>query len=106
MNLCISAHHIELTDALEQYVKEKTEKILDHFEIVSIHFRLVAEPNTKVARADIQVKGKTLHVEEAHTDMYAAIDKLISALHTTLAKAKEKTGSKHKANKSERDCSE
>ena len=94
MNLNISAHHLDLTEALESYVKEKIGKLDGHFDIVSMHLRLVSEPEGKLAKADIQLKGRKLHVEEAHGDMYAAIDKLAAALHTALAKAKDKTGSK------------
>ena len=96
MNVCISAHHIEMTVALEDYVKEKMQKLWQHFEIISARFRLVADPAKKIAQADIQIKGKTVHIEESHEDMYAAIDKLINVLHQVLAKTKEKVKRKNR----------
>lgn len=91
MNLNISARHFDLTPAMESYAKSKFEKVWKHFEIVSAHLRLAdGDGGTKLAQADIHIKGKDLHIEERDGDLYCAIDKLVSASHLALKKAKEK----------------
>lgn len=91
MNLTISARHFDLTPAMESYAKSKFEKVWSHFEIVSAHLRLAdADGGAKLAQADIHVKGRDLHIEERDSDLYAAIDKLVSASHVKLKRVKEK----------------
>lgn len=91
MNITITARHFELTPAVESYARGKFEKVWKHFEILSAQLRLSAgEGGTKSASADIRIKGKDVHIEEREEDLYAAIDKLASASHLALSKAKEK----------------
>ena len=91
MNINISTRNFELTPAMESYAKTKFEKVWKHFDIVSAHLRLAdGDGGTKLAQADIHIKGKDLHIEERDADLYCAIDKLMSASHLALKKAKEK----------------
>lgn len=90
MNLTISARHLDLTEALENYVKLKLERVWSHFSIISATLRLANDQNKSVASADIAIKGKTLHIEESNEDMYAAIDRLVDAMHEALRKVKER----------------
>lgn len=91
MNLTISARHLDLTEALEAYVKTKLERVWSHFAIISATLRLATDQNKKIASADIAIKGKVLHIEESSEDMYAAIDRLVDAMHEALRKVKERS---------------
>lgn len=91
MNLTTTARHFKLTPAIEAYAKGKFEKVWGHFEIISAQLRLVdGDGGMRTAQADIQIKGKTLHIEEADHNLYAAIDKLVDASHHALKRVKEK----------------
>lgn len=93
MNLNISARHVELTPAMESYAKSKFERVWKHFDVVSAHLRLIDEPSAKgekIAQADVRIKGKAIHLQEAHSDLYAAIDALADRAHLALSKEKEK----------------
>lgn len=100
MNLTISARHLDLTAALEDYVKNKLAKVWNHFSVISATLRLASDQNKKIASADITIKGKVLHIEESSEDMYAAIDRLVDAMHEALRKVKEKA-SKHRGRRGE-----
>jgi putative sigma-54 modulation protein len=91
MQLNISGHHIELTDALRSYVNEKFQRIERHFEnVIHIHVILSVEKLEQKAEATMQVNGAKIHAEESHHDLYAAIDGLIDKLDRQVLRHKEK----------------
>lgn len=92
MQITISGHHIELTDALRNYVNEKFERIERHFEnVINIHVILSVEKLEQKAEATMQVNGAKIHAEDARDDLYAAIDGLIDKLDRQVLRHKEKT---------------
>lgn len=97
MNLNISADRMELTPAMEEYVKAKTQKLWDHFEMISAHVRLSHDHELFVARADWAIAGKPIHIAESHADMYAAIDKLMKRSHENLTREKGRKAPAKKA---------
>ena len=84
MNLTISGHHLEVTPALRGYVTSKLERISRHFDqVVDINVLLTVEKlaekeRRQKAEVTLHVKGKDIYVEQAHEDLYAAIDQLMS----------------------------
>lgn len=94
MQLSISGHHVELTDALRTYVGEKIQKIERHFDnVINIHVILSVEKLEQRAEATMQVNGAKIHAEETQSDLYAAIDGLIDKLDRQVLRHKEKTQS-------------
>lgn len=91
MQINISGHHIEITEAMRAYVLEKFEKLERHFEhITSIHVILEVEKNRQTAEATIHIKGGELFANATSEDLYAAIDMLIDKLDRQILKHKEK----------------
>ncbi|MCC5887889.1 MAG: ribosome-associated translation inhibitor RaiA [Gammaproteobacteria bacterium] len=91
MQISISGHHIEVTEAMRAYVLEKFEKLERHFEhITSIHVILEVEKNRQTAEATIHIKGGELFANATSEDLYAAIDMLIDKLDRQILKHKEK----------------
>lgn len=91
MQINISGHHIEITEAMRAYVLEKFEKLERHFEhITSIHVILEVEKNRQTAEATIHIKGGELFADATKEDLYAAIDMLIDKLDRQILKHKEK----------------
>lgn len=91
MQINISGHHIEITEAMRAYVLEKFEKLERHFEhITSIHVILEVEKNRQTAEATIHIKGSELFADATKEDLYAAIDMLIDKLDRQILKHKEK----------------
>lgn len=91
MQLNVSGHHIEITDALRQYVESKMERLERHCELVSdIHCILSVEKLRHKAEAKVNVNGDTVFAEATEEDMYAAIDSLVDKLDRRVRKHKEK----------------
>ena len=91
MQLNITGQHIEVTDALHDYVKEKIEKVQRHFDhVTTTHVVLSVEKTRQRAEATINASGATIHANSEDEDMYAAIDALSSKLDRQVIKHKEK----------------
>jgi putative sigma-54 modulation protein len=91
MQMNVSGHHIEITDALRQYTESKMERLERHCELVSdIHCILSVEKLRHKAEAKVNVNGDTVFAEATEEDMYAAIDSLVDKLDRRVRKHKEK----------------
>ncbi len=91
MQINISGHHVDVTEAMRQYVLEKFDKLARHSEqITNVHVILEVEKNRQTAEATIHVKGGELFADATSEDLYAAIDMLIDKLDRQLIKHKEK----------------
>jgi len=91
MQLNVSGHHIDVTDALRGYVEQKIEKIERHFDLVSdINCVLTVEKLRHKAEARVNVNGGTIYADNTEEDMYAAIDGLVDKLERRVRKYKEK----------------
>lgn len=91
MQLNVSGHHVEVTDALRGYVESKIEKIERHFDLVSdVNCILTVEKLRHKAEATIKVNGGTIYADNTEEDMYAAIDGLVDKLDRRVKKYKEK----------------
>lgn len=96
MNLTISGHHLEVTQALREHVTSKLDRVTRHFDQVVDMKVLLTLDNSKEkdkrqrAECTIHVKGNDIHAESAHEDLYAAIDELVDKLDRQINKHKEK----------------
>ncbi|MBO4330234.1 MAG: ribosome-associated translation inhibitor RaiA [Rhodocyclaceae bacterium] len=91
MNLKISGHHLEVTDALHDYVTSKLERIIRHFDnVTSVNVILSVEKLNQKAEVTVHVRGKDIYVESIDADMYAAIDSMIDKLDRQVIKYKQK----------------
>lgn len=97
MQITISGHHVEITDALRGYVTSKLEKLERHFDQVSnIDVILSVEKLVQKAEATVPVNGQNLFANAEDQDMYAAIDALVDKLDRQIIKRKEKVTNHHR----------
>lgn len=96
MQLEISGHHIDVTDALKDYVQSKMARIERHFDNV-IDAEVVLEVAKAGHSAEVTMKlsGKRLHAEATASDMYAAIDSMVDKLDRQTCRYKEKARDHH-----------
>jgi len=91
MQVNVSGHHLEVTDALKSYVDTKLDKLERHFErITNVNVILSVEKQRQKAEATIRISGGEVYADSAAEDLYAAIDSLADKLDRQLIKQKEK----------------
>ena len=97
MQINITGHHIDITDALREKVTEKLAKLERHFDhVTNVHVILTVEKNIQKAEATVHVSGTDLFAHHETEDMYASIDGLLDKLDRQIIKHKEKIGSHNK----------
>lgn len=93
MQVSVTGHHIEVTEALKAHVDAKFEKLARHFDnVTDVHVILTVEKLIQKAEATLQLSGAKLFAEDHQEDMYAAIDNMVDKLERQITKHKEKTG--------------
>ena len=96
MQLSISGHHVDVTDALKSYVEEKLKKLERHYDhITNTHVILTVEKLEQRAEATVHISGAEVFADAHCEDMYAAIDKLTDKLDRQILKHKEKLQDRH-----------
>ncbi len=94
MQLIITGHHLEVTEALKAHIHSKFEKLARHSDnVADVHVILSVEKLIQKAEATLQVSGENFFAEDHQEDMYDAIDELVDKLDRQITKHKEKTGS-------------
>ncbi|MBN2647395.1 MAG: ribosome-associated translation inhibitor RaiA [Thiotrichales bacterium] len=94
MQINITGHHIDVTDALRNYVSEKLEKLERHFDhVTNVHVILTVNKQSQIAEATVHVSGADLFAQDDTDNMYASIDGMLDKLDRQIIKHKEKIGS-------------
>lgn len=97
MQINLTGHHIDVTDALKGYVDTKFERLARHFDhVINAHVILSVEKLAQKAEATLHINGSKVFADSVHEDMYAAIDGLIDKLDRQVLRHKEKK-SDHRA---------
>lgn len=98
MNLKITGHHLEITDSLHDFIRQRFQRISRHFDqVLDTHVTLGIEHDTHRAEATIHVQGNHLHAHANGDDMYAAIDALTGKLDRQILKHKGKRKDHHQS---------
>lgn len=94
MQINITGHHVELTDALRDYVNKKFKKLERHFDhVTNVQVVLTVEKQGQKAEANMHLAGQEIFGSHITSDMYASIDGLMDKLDRQIIKHKEKIGS-------------
>lgn len=96
MQLNVTGHHVEVTDALRDYVSTKMQKIEKHYDhVTNVHCILTVNKLRHKAEVTANLRGARLHAEATEGDMYAAIDGMADKLDRRIIKHKEKQCDHH-----------
>ena len=91
MQINLTGHHLDLTDALRNYVTDKFQRPERHFDYINnVHVILEVDKVRQKAEAKLNVNGGELFATSEEEVMYAAIDSLVDKLDRQVIKHKEK----------------
>jgi putative sigma-54 modulation protein len=97
MKLLIQGNNIVVTEAINNYVKEKLEKAVKHFQnlttTVDVHLSVAKNPrinNSHKAEVTVHANGTVIRAQENSGDLYASIDLVADKIARQLRKYKEK----------------
>ena len=97
MQIEITGHHLEVTDSLSNYIREKADRLMRHFDqVINIHFILEVQKQQHKAEASLRVSGNQIFADATSDTMYAAIDALMDKLDRQIVKHKEKLKNHHR----------
>jgi putative sigma-54 modulation protein len=92
MNLNITGHHIEVTPAIREYVTNKLDRVIRHFDhVTSTHVILSVDKLVQKAEVTLHVKGRDIYADATDSNLYASIDLMTDKLDRQIVKHKEKT---------------
>ena len=97
MKLVIQGKNIEITEAIREYVHQKIEKAVAHFQAltteVDVHLSVARNPRInprQTAEVTIYANGTVVRAEESSESLYASIDLVANKIARQLRKYKEK----------------
>ena len=101
MKLVIQGKNIDITDAIREYVTQKIEKAVSHFQNltmeVDVHLSVSRNPRittNQSAEVTIYANGTVIRAQESSESMYASVDLVADKIARQLRKYKEKRNSK------------
>lgn len=98
MQINITGHHIEVTEALRNYTENKFERLERHFDkLANIHVVLSVEKMRQKADATLRLSGTDVFASAENEDMYVAIDDLVDKLDRQIKKHREKLTDHHRS---------
>lgn len=91
MQINLTGHHVEITEALRASVNTKFTKLEKHFDqINNVYVVLTIEKNNQIAEATVNLSGTEVHAKADNADMYTSIDRLVDKLDRQILKYKGK----------------
>jgi putative sigma-54 modulation protein len=100
MQISIVGRHVEITDAIEDYIGKRLQKLKKYFPmLMDVHIILFTQKYLQGADITIQANNITIHGEEKSKDLYASIDMVIDKLDAQLKKHKDRVVRHHQKTK-------
>jgi len=97
MKLVIQGKNIEITDAIREYVHQKIEKAVSHFQNmtteVDVHLSVARNPRVtskQIAEVTLYANGTVIRAQEGSETLYASIDLVADKIARQLRKYKER----------------
>ena len=90
MQIKITGKELKVTDAINDYVERKLERIAKYFEDAEADVTIRVEKNVQIAEIKVSANGEMFRAVTEDKDLYASIDKDIDILEGQIRKAKTK----------------
>ena len=90
MQIKITGKELKVTEAINDYVERKMERIAKYFEDAEADVVIKVEKNLQIAEMRVLANGEVFRAVTEDKDLYASIDKDIDILEGQIRKAKTK----------------
>ena len=91
MQLSISGHHLDVTEAIKSYIEQKFKRIARHDDhVTNVHVVISVDRHHQRAEATLHGLGGEIFANAQSDDLYAAIDQLVDRVDRQILKQKEK----------------
>ena len=90
MQIKITGKELKVTEAINDYVERKLERIAKYFEDAEADVVIKVEKNLQIAEMRVLANGEVFRAVTEDKDLYASIDKDIDILEGQIRKAKTK----------------
>ena len=90
MQIKITGKELKVTDAINDYVERKMERIAKYFEDAEADVLIRLEKNAQIAEMKVSANGEVFRAVTEDKDLYASIDKDIDILEGQIRKYKTK----------------
>lgn len=90
MEIKITGKELKVTEAINDYVEKKMERISKYFETATAEVTIRTEKESQIAEIMVSANGGTYRAVTEDKDLYASIDKDIDILEGQIRKAKTK----------------
>ena len=90
MQIKITGKELKVTDAINDYVEKKMERISKYFEDAEADVVIRVEKTTQIAEIKVSANGEMFRAVTEDKDLYASIDKDIDILEGQIRKSKTK----------------
>ncbi len=90
MEIKVTGKELKITDAINDYIERKMDRIEKYFENAEAEVIARLERNTQIAEIKVMANGETFRAVTEDKDLYASIDKDIDILEGQIRKYKTK----------------
>ena len=88
MKVQITGKELKVTDAINDYIERKLERVDKYFEDASAEVVVKTEKNEQIAEVRLNANGENYRAEAEEKDLYASIDRVIDILEGQIRKTK------------------
>ena len=90
MEVKVLGKELKVTEAINDYVERKLERVDKYFENAEAEVTVRTEKNEQIAEVTVNANGETYRAEAEEKDLYASIDRVIDILEGQIRKTKTK----------------
>ena len=90
MEVKVLGKELKVTEAINDYVEKKLERIDKYFETASAEVTIRTEKNEQIAEVSVMANGEKYRAEAEEKDLYASLDRVADILEGQIRKTKTK----------------
>ena len=91
MQISVSGHHVQITEAIEHHIRKKLRRLEKHYQpIINSQVILTVDKNVQKAETRIHISGAEVFAEAESNNLYTSIDKMVKKLDRKMIEMKRK----------------